>query len=176
MCPTHAVPLVSACFINRPLHHRPKLPAERVLVPLCGKTVDLPYLASKGACVVGVEGVRRAVDEFEAEQPQWASAPATRCGGFTVRAFEGRGGGKVTVFVGDFFQMDAPPAAAAAGRFDGAWDRGAFVAIEPSARPRYAEVLANLMEPGGRVLLCGEAVAARVGGWPRHETTPHVKS
>ena len=39
----------------------------RIAVPLCGKTLDLPYLASFGHEVVGVEGVRRAIDEFGQE-------------------------------------------------------------------------------------------------------------
>ena len=36
----------------------------RVLVPLCGKSVDMVFLAQKGYRVVGVEGVRQAVEEF----------------------------------------------------------------------------------------------------------------
>eukprot|EP00434_Breviolum_minutum_P016424 symbB.v1.2.014477.t1/scaffold1055.1/size140776/19 len=39
----------------------------RVLVPLCGKTVDMVYLSRQGYRVVGVEGVRKAVEEFAEE-------------------------------------------------------------------------------------------------------------
>lgn len=42
--------------------------ALSVLVPLCGKTWDLPYLCEQGFDVVGVEGVPRAIDEFRSEQ------------------------------------------------------------------------------------------------------------
>mmetsp|Transcript_141800 Transcript_141800/g.440881 ORF Transcript_141800/g.440881 Transcript_141800/m.440881 type:complete len:297 (-) Transcript_141800:42-932(-) len=38
------------------------------LVPLCGKTFDLPYLCEQGFGVVGVEGVNRAIHEFRSEQ------------------------------------------------------------------------------------------------------------
>ena len=65
------------------------LPARRVLVPLCGKSVDLPYLASKGAAVVGVEGVARAVREFTTEQSQLTAAPPSTLGDFTVHPFHG---------------------------------------------------------------------------------------
>lgn len=36
----------------------------RVLVPLCGKSVDMVFLSQKGYRVLGVEGVRQAVEEF----------------------------------------------------------------------------------------------------------------
>ena len=39
--------------------HRP-----RVLVPLCGKTLDLGFLYQKGFEVIGIEGVEQAVREF----------------------------------------------------------------------------------------------------------------
>jgi thiopurine S-methyltransferase len=41
---------------------------KRVLVPLCGKTVDLAWLAAQGAEVVGVELVASAVEAFFREQ------------------------------------------------------------------------------------------------------------
>ena len=37
---------------------------SRVLVPLCGKTLDMVYLAERGADVVGVEFVEQGVREF----------------------------------------------------------------------------------------------------------------
>eukprot|EP00941_MAST-03F_sp_MAST-3F-sp1_P004407 g4407.t1 len=40
---------------------------ERVLVPLCGKSVDLVHLAMRGNDVLGVEAVPRAVEEFSKE-------------------------------------------------------------------------------------------------------------
>eukprot|EP00929_Paragymnodinium_shiwhaense_P080600 TRINITY_DN42038_c0_g1_i1.p1 TRINITY_DN42038_c0_g1~~TRINITY_DN42038_c0_g1_i1.p1 ORF type:complete len:462 (+),score=71.75 TRINITY_DN42038_c0_g1_i1:58-1386(+) len=42
--------------------------APAVLLPLCGKSCDLPYLCSEGLRVVGVEGVPRAITEFRQEQ------------------------------------------------------------------------------------------------------------
>mmetsp|Transcript_54746 Transcript_54746/g.98629 ORF Transcript_54746/g.98629 Transcript_54746/m.98629 type:complete len:432 (-) Transcript_54746:99-1394(-) len=41
--------------------------ALSVLVPLCGKTFDMPFLCENGYGVVGVEGVPRAIMEFRAE-------------------------------------------------------------------------------------------------------------
>lgn len=38
---------------------------HRVLVPLCGKTVDMPFLADKGHEVVGVEGCETAAWQLQ---------------------------------------------------------------------------------------------------------------
>ena len=52
----------------------------RVLVPLCGKTLDMHWLREQGHCVIGVEVVRSAVAEFFDE---WGvEAKITNEGGF----------------------------------------------------------------------------------------------
>ena len=45
-----------------------------MLVPLCGKAIDMAFIADMGHEVVGVEGVRQAIDEFAAENPQYRMA------------------------------------------------------------------------------------------------------
>lgn len=40
----------------------------RVLVPLCGKSLDMAWLAEQGFAVLGVELSERAVEDFFAEQ------------------------------------------------------------------------------------------------------------
>ena len=39
----------------------------KILVPLCGKTVDLHWITGKGHETVGVEGILKAIVEFGAE-------------------------------------------------------------------------------------------------------------
>lgn len=114
----------------------------RVLVPLCGKTVDLPYLAARGHEVVGVEFVRQAVAEFFTEQ------------GLEPRVTDDAAGlrfesGGITIWNSDFFAV----ADGALGRFQSILDRAALVAIDPARRSEYAAKLARLLEPGGRMLL-----------------------
>ena len=41
---------------------------ERVLVPLCGKTLDLRWLVAQELQVLGVELSRKAIEDFFAEQ------------------------------------------------------------------------------------------------------------
>lgn len=58
---------------------------SRIFVPLCGKSIDMVWLAAQGYDVVGVELVETAVQEFFAEQniqsivSQHAENPDIKC-------------------------------------------------------------------------------------------------
>lgn len=117
-------------------------PHHRILVPLSGKSVDLPFLAGRGHDVTGVELSAKAVAEFH--QEQGLRAFVEKDGPFTVHTSSG-----VTIYNGDFFALDA----ARIGTFDRAWDRGALVAMDAPRRPSYVATLRGLLRPGARVLL-----------------------
>src|SRR4051812_36053592 len=70
--------------------------ARRVLVPLCGKTVDLAYLAGRGHEVIGIELVDDAVRQFFAEHGTVAAVEKRG-------AFQAYTAGPITVLAGDFF-------------------------------------------------------------------------
>lgn len=116
---------------------------SRVFVPLCGKTTDMPFLASLDAGVVsevvGVEGVRKAVEELVEENPSLKFSLSDNVAT--------SGDERLKVYVADFFQLPD------IGSFEAAWDRGSFVAIDRSLCQAYADVMAKLMAPGGRILL-----------------------
>lgn len=114
----------------------------RVLVPLCGKSVDVAYLAEQGADVVGVELVRSAAEAFFEER---RLAPSATRDGPHVRLEAAT----IEIVVSDFF--DVTPAEL--GTFDGVWDRAALVALPPELRARYAPHLASFVAPGGQLLL-----------------------
>ena len=116
--------------------------AERVLVPLSGRSLDLAWLAERGHEVVGVEIVEEVVAAYFADEGIEV-APAA-AGPF--RAYRA---GRLTVLAGDM--LAATPEHV--GTFDGAWDRAALVALPPDERPAYAAVLRRLMRPGARMLL-----------------------
>lgn len=125
----------------------------RVLVPLCGKTLDLSYLATlpEVGTVVGVEAVPEAVAELAAEQPGLALARAPPGPGAAPPGFTEWCGPRCSVLVGDVFGLETAPA----GEWDAVWDRGALVALDPThQRPRYARLLARFLRPGGRLLVC----------------------
>lgn len=118
------------------------LAAGRVLVPLCGKSLDLDWLATRGHDVVGVEFVEAAVDAYFAER---GLTPAREeLDGFSVLRSQ-----KVALVVADFLRVHA----GVTGECDAVYDRGAWVAIGPADRVRYAQTIHRLLRPGGRVLL-----------------------
>jgi len=60
-------------------------PEQNILVPLCGKSVDMVFLATRGHHVFGVEAVQRPVNEFEEDNDLQLSRGETR-GLFTIRS------------------------------------------------------------------------------------------
>jgi thiopurine S-methyltransferase len=118
--------------------------ARRVLVPLCGKSVDLAWLAQDrlDRTVVGVELVEEAVRAFFDEQG--LTAQRTQDG--PLARYEA---GRIEVVVGDFFELGR----AELGTFDGCFDRAALVALPPAMRTAYVAHLRTLLEPAARVLL-----------------------
>jgi len=114
----------------------------RVLVPLCGKSVDLEWLAVQGFEVVGVELSEAAALAFFAER---GFSPARRERGSFVEYQHGT----VTILVGDFFATSAE----GLGHFDGAYDRAAMIALPAELRARYAAHLPKLLTPKAKLLL-----------------------
>lgn len=120
--------------------------ASSVLVPLCGKTVDLHYLSELPhiKSVVGVEGVEKACNEFCEES-------GGRCREIGVNEPSGArvfGGSKVELMLMDFFDLPKTNK-----KFEAVWDRASIVAIEPSLREKYVQVLGDVCSPGAIILL-----------------------
>jgi thiopurine S-methyltransferase len=111
----------------------------RVLVPLCGKTLDLSWLVSQGCAVVGVELSEQAATQYH--ERAGITPEITPVGAHAIWRSPG-----LTYIVGDFFSADL-------GVFDAIWDRAALVALPSELRVRYAERLRAVLRPGGRMLL-----------------------
>lgn len=114
----------------------------RVLVPLCGKAVDMMWLRGRGCRVRGVELSPVAVADFFREQ---GLVPEAREDG----AFRVLAGQEVTLLCGDFFDLDAR----LAGDPDWVYDRAALVALPPALRPRYGAHLLAVIPAAARMLL-----------------------
>lgn len=111
--------------------------ARRVLVPLCGKTEDLVFLAANGHEVVGVELAEQAVGAFFAEH-DLAPAIAQR-GPFTAYS-----AGAITLLTGDIFAVTPE----LLGPVDALYDRAALVALPDRLRPPYVALLRRLLPAG----------------------------
>lgn len=117
---------------NASLQKHWRASGRTVLVPLCGKSVDLLWLAAQGNRVVGVEVSQLAVEAFFAEQQL----------DFTVsdgplQRFEALGA-DITIFCGDFMKL-------AGVRYDAHYDRGALVALSADLRSGYAAHVRSLL-------------------------------
>jgi len=130
-----------------------------VLVPLCGKTHDMAYLASMGHNVVGVDCVPKACSEFRDLLKETYGAILSLIGdgapesktSYTV--WRGSlGSGSVTYLLGDFFSLCAGRGTSPTG-FDAIYDRGALVAIRPIDRIEYVATCREALKPGGKILL-----------------------
>ncbi|MCO7514922.1 thiopurine S-methyltransferase [Pseudomonas guariconensis] len=117
-------------------------PGSRVLVPLCGKTLDLAWLAGQGHRVLGVELSRRAVEAFFHEH---GLTPEIRGQG----DFEAWRSGDVELWCGDFFALRAEDLADCVG----VYDRAALIALPPSMRERYMALLSALLPAACKGLL-----------------------
>lgn len=118
-------------------------PGARVLVPLCGKSVDLAWLAARGHEVVGVELSELAARAFFEER---GIAPeVVEAGPFRIFRRD-----RVSIAVGDFF---ASTPETLGGSFALAYDRAALIALPPELRERYVRTLRGLLSPRGKVLL-----------------------
>jgi thiopurine S-methyltransferase len=117
-------------------------PGSQVLVPLCGKSLDLAWLAGQGHRVLGVELSRRAVEGFFREHR--LEPEVLHRGEFEVW----RSGG-VEVWCGDFFALQAQDLADCAGFYD----RAALIALPPEMRLRYMQLLAEGLPSGSQGLL-----------------------
>lgn len=124
------------------LSRAPGGPRKRVLVPLCGKTRDLVYLANLGHAVVGIELSEKAARAVFTEAGlRFDSSTRGAFEVFRAKSLD------LEVRVGDFFDLLAQP------NFHAVWDRAAMVALDPERRARYAERLIDVVRPGGMMLV-----------------------
>jgi thiopurine S-methyltransferase len=108
--------------------------SSRVLVPFCGKSRDILWLASRGLEVVGVELSQIAVETFFDEH----SLEVEVTGGGDTICYRARTH-PITIICGDYFDFEAKP-------FDALFDRGALVAVPADMRPRYVEHTDTLLK------------------------------
>lgn len=136
--------------------HWPRLMrGSRVLVPLCGKTVDMLWLARQGLDVTGVEVSEIAIREFFDEH------------GLAYRLSSGDGlpsysavDVPVKIVCGDYMSFDDGP-------FHSLYDRGALVAVAAADRPAYVQHTRRLLEADAyRLIITLNYDDARAAGPP----------
>ncbi len=116
--------------------------APRVLVPLCGATLDLAWLRAQGAHPVGVELSPIACARFF--DRHGLPAVRTEVGPFTAWSAD-----DITILQGDVLHLGASGLPA----FDALYDRAATIALPSPLRHEVAAVIASQMVAGAPGLL-----------------------
>jgi thiopurine S-methyltransferase len=131
----------------------PASSAPTILVPLCGKSVDLRWLYEQGYRVVGVEIVTQAIVDFFYDEaatfPSWRSEilPGTGVapGRPAIRRFVAGKDDRLQIVQADIMSPQLTKELLGLGEgFDAIWDRASLVAINPSSRTNYATALLRL--------------------------------
>jgi thiopurine S-methyltransferase len=108
-------------------------PGSRVLVPLCGKSLDIHWLLAQGYKVVGIELSELAIEELFAEL---AIKPAKTDEDSTLR-FQSK---DIDILVGDFFEVTKEMV----GKVDCIYDRASLIALPQDMRKRYVDHLMKI--------------------------------
>ena len=132
------------------------LPAgSRVLVPLCGKTLDIAWLLANGYRVVGVELAKIAIAQLFAAL---GVVPKIT----EQQPFLHYSAAQIDIFAGDIFEMSH----AILGSVDGIYDRAALVALPEPARRRYTAHLMKVTGHAPQLLIGLEYDQKRMDGPP----------
>ncbi|CUJ70807.1 MULTISPECIES: thiopurine S-methyltransferase [Achromobacter] len=114
----------------------------RVLVPLCGKSLDMVWLAAQGHSVLGVELSQLAVDQFFTENELRPVTHESIYGKHYVA-------GNIEIICGDIFKLDSQLLSHCVG----AYDRAALVALPADMRADYVRHVYGQLSPASRGLL-----------------------
>jgi len=117
----------------------------RVFVPLCGKTLDIPWLLSNGYRVVGAELSNIAIEQLFAE----LGVEPTISGVGGIDHYSAK---DIDIFVGDIFDVTSKML----GRVDAIYDRAALVALPENMRTRYTAHLMEMTDKAPQLLICYE--------------------
>jgi thiopurine S-methyltransferase len=137
---------------------------NRIFVPLCGKSLDMLWLAKQGYQVVGVELSPIAVKAFFKENH--LLPVKQRLADFTLWRH-----GNISILCGDYFSLNPIQL----GQIDTVYDRAALTALPEDIRPLYVDHLHTIVSTttniflltiedatNDKILLCNQQVDAEL--------------
>tara|TARA_B100000674_G_scaffold339079_1_gene283467 strand:- start:112 stop:810 length:699 start_codon:yes stop_codon:yes gene_type:complete len=133
-----------AVYNDMLVKHWPSIGAatgSEVLVPLCGKSLDMLWLSEAGHQIIGLEMVEEAIQSFFRENNLQFSVTAE--GPHAKYTSE-----QVTIFQGNVFDFESGMVCA-----DAWYDRAAMIAVDPSMRQAYVEQIRQQTKIGAVGLL-----------------------
>ena len=114
----------------------------RVLVPLCGRSMDMKWIAEQGCQVIGVEVSQKALQDF---MDRWDEEFTTDSShGFTIYKSP-----SIELWQGDFMKIPESKIKPV----DAIYDKAAIVALRKDMRSKYAKKLLKLCHANTQILL-----------------------
>jgi thiopurine S-methyltransferase len=142
-------------FLVKHFHELSVAKGRRIFVPLCGKTLDISWLLSRGYRVAGAELSQLAIEQLFMElgmQPEV----------MTVGKVEQWSANNLDIFVGDIFAVSEKMLSP----IDAVYDRAALVAFPEDIRKRYTAHLTEVTKKSPQLLICYEYDQSLMDGPP----------
>jgi thiopurine S-methyltransferase len=142
-------------FLVKHFHELSVAKGRRIFVPLCGKTLDISWLLSRGYRVAGAELSQLAIEQLFMElgmQPEV----------MTVGKVEQWSANNLDIFVGDIFAVSEKMLSP----IDAVYDRAALVAFPEDMRKRYTAHLTEVTKKSPQLLICYEYDQSLMDGPP----------
>lgn len=117
-------------------------PNASVLVPLCGKTLDMVWFIQQGIKVIGIELSEYAVQQF-ADENQLVLKQKN------IGSIKQYFNEQISIWVADIFKLTP----SLITPVDAIYDRAALIALPYKLRPIYVDTCLNWLKPGGGILL-----------------------
>lgn len=113
-----------------------------IFIPLCGKTLDIAWLLSKGYRVAGVELVEPAIEQLFTEL---AIVPKISIVG-KIKHYQAK---NIDIYVGDIFELSQD----ILHSIDAIYDRAALIALPEETRTRYTTHLMKITDKAPQLLI-----------------------
>jgi len=117
-------------------------PSSFIFVPLCGKSLDLIYLAQLGHKVIGIELSEIGVKEFFSENG--IAFEVKEIGKLLKYTSD-----KIDIYLGDIFDLTCE----ILGPIDVVYDRASMIALPADIRKKYNKKIDDLTDPKTKLLL-----------------------
>ena len=137
------------------LHNLPIKTKSRIFIPLCGKTLDISWLLSKGYSVAGSELSEFAIDELF---KQLEISPKVDERG-AIKHFHAP---NIDIYAGNIFELNKE----ILGSVNAVYDRGAYVALPETIRAQYSQHLINITNNASQLLVAYEYNQSLMDGPP----------
>jgi len=136
-----------------------------VLVPMCGKSLDMMWFVSEGLNVLGVECSQKAIKAFSEEQ-KLDLEPAQH------KSFVAHSSPQLSMLEGDFFHLDSDDL----NNISAVYDRASLVALPEDMRKKYVSLLAeNLPDHVSLLLVTIEYDQSLMSGPPFSVSSDEVE-